>query len=432
MSSREGAFKIVLLGDSASKTTLVNRYLTKVFDDSIKMTIGADFYVKDLEIDGKKVVLRIWDLGGEQRFKVLLPSFAKGADGALFIYDIANRTSINNIDDWLSIISREDRTEIPTLLVGITSDDKSKRQVSAEEGKEIAKSKNLNGFIECSVRTGENVDKAFEVLNRLVLRNRIKNVEDILVYGRSQSKRAKFGVSSTNESSKWARVRRLVNYVRSKFNRAKRSSPKTHSEPSLRLSPYPKQPRDPDWESMGAIMDTIRALSDLSSKQNRIDLDSQLGPTGGNSKAGVRVNINPQLKGEILSFLEWIKDSEGLSGYINYYLQQNNPSIISELSKIYSELRQIIEKSLESSKSFNFNDSENNGDKNYDGDDYLPHPYIFIHPKPPNDFEPAPQSQLRAPLKDNKSKDESICQYCGRKLSKEEQFTHSCNRFFLG
>ena len=99
MSSREGAFKIVLLGDSASKTTLVNRYFTKVFDDSMKMTIGCDYYVKDLEIDGKKVVLRIWDLGGEQRLKVLLPRFTKGADRALFIYDITNYTSINNIDD---------------------------------------------------------------------------------------------------------------------------------------------------------------------------------------------------------------------------------------------------------------------------------------------------------------------------------------------
>ena len=169
MSSREGAFKIVLLGDSASKTTLVNRYLTKMFDERIKMTIGADFYVKDLEIDGKRVVLRIWDFGVEQRFKVLLPSFAKGADGALFIYDIANLTSINNIDDWLSVIRKDDRAEIPILLVGIMSNKKNKRRVSAKKGIKIAKSKNLNGFIECNLKTGENVDKAFKDLSRLVM-----------------------------------------------------------------------------------------------------------------------------------------------------------------------------------------------------------------------------------------------------------------------
>jgi hypothetical protein len=89
-------------------------------------------------------------------------------------------------------------------------------------------------------------------------------------------------------------------------------------------------------------MDTARAISELSSKQTYIDPNSQLGTAGGNGQPSVAANIDPQLKDEVQSFLEWIKDSEGLSGYINYYLQQNNTPIISELSKIYSELRQIF------------------------------------------------------------------------------------------
>ena len=99
---------------------------------------------------------------------------------------------------------------------------------------------------------------------------------------------------------------------------------------------------EPDGEPMGATMDVARALSDLSAKQNYIDPNSQFGTTGGKAQASAGANIDPQLKGEVQSFLEWIKDSEGLSGYINYYLQQNNTSIISELSKIYSELRPIF------------------------------------------------------------------------------------------
>ena len=99
---------------------------------------------------------------------------------------------------------------------------------------------------------------------------------------------------------------------------------------------------EPDGEPMGATMDTARAVSELSSQQSYIEPNSQLGTTSGNIQPSVGANIDPQLKGEVQSFLEWIKDSEGLSGYINYYLQQNNTSIISELSKIYSELRQIF------------------------------------------------------------------------------------------
>ena len=97
---------------------------------------------------------------------------------------------------------------------------------------------------------------------------------------------------------------------------------------------------EPDGEPMGATMDTARALASLSSKGNYMDSTTQLGSqTGATSTA---VNIDPQLKGEIESFLEWLKDSEGLTGYVNYYLQQNNAQIISELSKVYAELRKIF------------------------------------------------------------------------------------------
>ena len=99
---------------------------------------------------------------------------------------------------------------------------------------------------------------------------------------------------------------------------------------------------EPEGEPMGATMDTARALAELSSKSNYLDEDAQLGMSMGGTVSTATVNIDPQLKGEIQSFLDWIKDNEGLSGYINYYLQQNNTQIISQLSKIYTELRQIF------------------------------------------------------------------------------------------
>jgi hypothetical protein len=99
---------------------------------------------------------------------------------------------------------------------------------------------------------------------------------------------------------------------------------------------------EPDGDARGAIMDVQRALGSLSSKTPYMDGNSQLGASRGAVTPSGASNIDPQLKGEVQSFLEWIKDGEGLSGYINYYLQQNNASIISELSKIYAELRQIF------------------------------------------------------------------------------------------
>lgn len=101
---------------------------------------------------------------------------------------------------------------------------------------------------------------------------------------------------------------------------------------------------EPDGPMNAAYMDTARALASISSQGPYINENTQLGAKGaamGNA-AKASINIDPYLKGEIQSFLEWLKDNEGLSGYINYYLQQNNTQIISELSKIYNELRKIF------------------------------------------------------------------------------------------
>lgn len=101
---------------------------------------------------------------------------------------------------------------------------------------------------------------------------------------------------------------------------------------------------EPDGPMNAAYMDTARALASMSSQGPYMEGITQLGAKGAamGGAAKPSINIDPHLKGEIQSFLEWLKDTEGLSGYISYYLQQNNIQIITELSKIYNELRKIF------------------------------------------------------------------------------------------
>ncbi len=168
-------FKLCLFGDGGvGKTTLTHRFLTRVFNEDLKMTIGADFSVKELEIEGKTVVLRIWDFAGEDRFRVLLPSFAKGADGGIFMFDITRYTSMKNIDDWLSFFkqsSSKTHLQIPLIMVGGKLDLNEKRSVPAEDAIEVSKSHNLQGYIECSSRTGDNVNEVFELITRKMIEN---------------------------------------------------------------------------------------------------------------------------------------------------------------------------------------------------------------------------------------------------------------------
>ncbi|MFX1500131.1 MAG: Rab family GTPase [Promethearchaeota archaeon] len=167
------AFKLCIFGaGGVGKTTLIKRYVTKIFEEDIKMTIGADFSIKNISVDGKSVTLRIWDFAGEERFRVLLPSFAKGADGGIFMFDITRYSSVKDIDDWLSIFEyfvSEKELKIPIIMVGGKSDLEEKRSVESDEAIELANKYKLRSYIECSSKTGENVEEIFESITKIMI-----------------------------------------------------------------------------------------------------------------------------------------------------------------------------------------------------------------------------------------------------------------------
>ena len=169
---QDAVFKIIIFGDGGvGKTTLVNKYLTGVFKDST-MTIGIDFHIKSLVIDGIKIRLQIWDFAGEERFRFLLPNYIIGASGGIFMYDITRFSSLKNLNDWLEVLNHQASAledQIPLLLVGGKADLDYKRAIDKDLGLETAKEKNLCGFIECSAKTGDNVDLIFETITREII-----------------------------------------------------------------------------------------------------------------------------------------------------------------------------------------------------------------------------------------------------------------------
>lgn len=171
------AFKICVFGDGGvGKTTLIRRFATGIFKEDLKMTIGADFSVKNVEVDGKPVTLRMWDFAGEDRFRVLLPAFAKGADGGIFMYDTTRYSSLGQIKDWLSIFEyfvSDKKDKIPIIMVGGKIDLEDKRSVTSEEALKISNTYELIGHFECSSKTGDTVEQIFEfIAKKMVEKNR--------------------------------------------------------------------------------------------------------------------------------------------------------------------------------------------------------------------------------------------------------------------
>ncbi|XP_071143607.1 ras-related protein Rab-10-like [Mytilus edulis] len=155
-------FKIILVGDPAvGKTSLVRRFTTGRFQQEYKSTIGVDFTVQTLQLDGKIVKLQIWDTTGQERFRSLTTGYYRNAHAALVVYDVTNTESLHNCVRWMNDVSMYSGQDIPKLLLGNKCDKLSGRTVSSSDGEHFARKHNMMSFSETSAKDGRNVDDAF-------------------------------------------------------------------------------------------------------------------------------------------------------------------------------------------------------------------------------------------------------------------------------
>ena len=180
MAERRKIYKVVVLGDGAvGKTALRHRYLGEGFKQSYSMTIGADFAVKRVELDGKEIVAQIWDLAGQLRFQSVMEVYYQGATGALLVFDITRSSTFESIPQWVTELLENNKQKIiPMVLIGNKSDlrDSSPEAISFDAGQEYAKSLTTWSqfeipYVETSALNGENVEDAFATLLRNIETN---------------------------------------------------------------------------------------------------------------------------------------------------------------------------------------------------------------------------------------------------------------------
>ena len=157
-------FKLLLIGDSGvGKSCLLLRFADDTYTESYISTIGVDFKIRTIELDGKTIKLQIWDTAGQERFRTITSSYYRGAHGIIVVYDVTDNESFNNVKQWLHEIDRYACENVNKLLVGNKIDlvtPNKKRVVTTEQGKEFADSLGIE-FLETSAKTRVNVEQAF-------------------------------------------------------------------------------------------------------------------------------------------------------------------------------------------------------------------------------------------------------------------------------
>lgn len=444
----DATFKIIIFGDAdCGKVELTQRFLTNLFVSDQTMTIGVDFEVKSLTVNGYKVKLQIWDFGGEERFRFLLPTYVRGARGGIFLYDITNYSSLAHIDDWLSVIRKEIRAEdiFPILVVGNKAHLVNDREVPGAEGIRIAKSRGVNGFIEVSAKTGENVEKAFKALTGLMLddsKPRRVGVKPAIIdeIGLEQVKESIQGyINQKSKTNKQITRARTIKAIKKSLKLAEkdqsgdddiwaftislsksictRITPKT-----IYFNPgFQRLIGDDDVKRKKRKSSNIlnKLLGSIPNVTSAVILSTEGFPIEFLLPEGIDETKIAAMTAALFSLSEKAIIEMGKGDFEEFYIigseghllvMQAGPNMI------------LIASTTKSVK----DDNRNNDDRN--DDDGYTFPYIFEPPDPPGGSGLiAPQIQIKKTLH-KELENEYVCQYCGIKLTREEEFSHNCRK----
>ena len=160
---------LITLGESnVGKTSLSQHFIGQKFKETKFATIGVDFFPKNIEINGFKIKLKIWDTAGQELYRKIVSNTIRNAMGILFVYDITALESFNQLDYWFDEVNKLVNIKLfPCVLVGNKLDCEEKREVSKEKGFQLALKYKFS-FYETSAKTGLSVDDAFNDLIRKI------------------------------------------------------------------------------------------------------------------------------------------------------------------------------------------------------------------------------------------------------------------------
>ncbi len=158
----EFKMKLILLGESAvGKTSLIKAFVDKVFTTDYRPTIGANIFIKRVELGEHKATLTIWDIAGQERWQMMRTAYYRGSNVILLVGDCTRRESFQQLENfWIPDVREQIGSEIPIYLLANKVD--LEREVDSNEVQQWAQKIGAAHVFETSAKTGNGVNQAFE------------------------------------------------------------------------------------------------------------------------------------------------------------------------------------------------------------------------------------------------------------------------------
>ena len=168
----DGIIKVLLIGNSSvGKSCMLARYSEGEFPEGQKATIGIDFKLRQLDIDGRIVKLQIWDTAGQEQFANIVRSYLRKLDAIIYVFDLTDYNSLKSLNKWITEVNFFNKNKnIVTILAGNKLDLKNEYQVSKSEIKSFNSQYNMK-YVETSIKNIDSLNNLFLTLIKEVYKN---------------------------------------------------------------------------------------------------------------------------------------------------------------------------------------------------------------------------------------------------------------------
>ncbi|CAB9502217.1 Ras-related protein Rab [Seminavis robusta] len=171
-------FQVALIGDSSvGKSALMKRIAHNTFDEGGTTTLGVDFCMRTVKLEGGKVAkVKICDTAGQERFRALTRTFYKRADAIMLVYDITDKESFENLTTWIRDVHEHAPQSVQVVIVGNKADLSNSRAIPRADAKYFAAELGLSA-VELSAKSSKNVEETFLTIVKEIARKAERDEE---------------------------------------------------------------------------------------------------------------------------------------------------------------------------------------------------------------------------------------------------------------